>query len=352
MDRTTRYLKTALAILVTLACLYLLGQLRGFLTDVWTVIYAVLLPFLISLVISYLLQPVVDLLVRRHVPRSVAILVIYLVFIVLIAIAVLQAIPAVSRQLMQLMERFPILLHQVDTWLNHLNDQKRYLPDAAKQGIENALTKVESSLAGSVSNLFMMLSSTVNALFIVFVIPFLVFYMLKDADAIGRGMLRMTPVRWRKYTKVVLVSVDKTIGSYVRGQLLVMLCVGVLTYVGFLIIHLPYALVFALFLASVDVIPFFGPVIGALPALILAFSIGPQMALKVLIVNIAVQQLEGNLISPQIMGKSLHLHPMSIVAALLLGGELGGIVGLIVSVPLLSLGRVLYENIKELRKAG
>lgn len=349
MDNTTRYLKIVLSVLVTLACVYLFSLLRGFFTDVWQIIYTLLLPFLISLVIAYLLQPIVEMLVRRRVPRGVAILVIYLVFVLVVAVAILQAIPAITRQLQQLIEHVPVLMQQANGMIDHLSTHTKYLPDAARKGIESALTNSEQRIAGSISNLFTMLSSTVNAIFVAFVIPFLVFYMLKDAEAIGRTVLRFSPVRWRPYVKMVLVSVDTTIGGYVRGQLLVMTAVGILTWAGFLIVRMPYALLLALFLAMVDVIPFVGPVLGAAPGLIVAWTISPMMALKVLIVNLVVQQLEGNLISPQIMGKTLDLHPMAIVAALLVGGEVGGFLGLIAAVPLLALGKVLFANIQSMR---
>lgn len=348
MDKSTRYLKTALSVLVTLACLYVLGQLRTFLQDVWNIIYVVLLPFLIALVISYLLQPIVELLVRRRVPRGMAILMIYGVFIVFLAVAILQAIPAINRQFVELTTHFPVFLQHANGWLDTVSQHTKYLPDAARKGIESALAKVEQNITGSIAGLLTMVTGTLNALFVAFVIPFIVFYLLKDSDVFGRGVLRLTPHRFRPHVKVILAGIDATLGGYVRGQLLVMLVVFVLTYAGFLIIRMPYALLLALFLGSVDVIPFLGPVLGAAPAIVLALSISPQMALKVLVVNLVVQQLEGNLISPQIMGKSLHLHPMAIVAALLLGGEVGGIVGLICAVPLLALGKELYTDLKDL----
>ncbi|QSO52612.1 AI-2E family transporter [Alicyclobacillus curvatus] len=350
MDVSSRYLKVALSVLVTLACLYLVGMLRGFLQDVWKVIYVVLLPFLISLIVAYALQPIVELLVRRKVPRGVAILVIYLAFVLLVAIAVLQAIPAVTRQFTQLTAHFPVLIQQIDQWAGALSAHKKYLPDAVRTGIEDALTRAEQGLAGSVANLFTMLTSTVSAIFVIFVVPFLVFYMLKDGRSLGRSLLRTLPARRRPQVKTLLLTVDETLGTYVRSQLLVMLVVGVLTYAGFLIIGLPYALLFATFLAVVDVIPYIGPLLGAAPALILGLSISPQMALKVLIVNVVVQQLEGNLISPQIMGKTLHMHPMAIVAALLIGGEVGGILGLVCAVPILAVVKVVLKTVKDLRQ--
>lgn len=348
MERTnvsSRYLRIALSVLVTLACFYLLGLLRGFLHDIWAVVKALLIPFLAAMVFTYVLEPVVELLVRRKVPRGVAVLVIYFTFIVLAVIAIINCIPLVTRQLTQLATHLPTLVREADKWIDELSRQKQYLPDAIRKGIETALANAEQHITSLASGAFTMLSGTLNFVFIAVTIPFLVYYMLKDMRVIGRGLVRLAPVHYRPEMQRILSGIDETLGSYVRGQLLVMFVVGILTWAGLLVIHMPYALLLAMFLASADIIPYLGPFIGATPAILLAFPLGLPMVLKVLIVNVIVQQLEGNLISPQIMGHSLHLHPMAIVAALLIGGEVGGVLGLIVAIPFLAVLKAVWHEV-------
>ncbi|RIV18897.1 AI-2E family transporter [Alicyclobacillaceae bacterium I2511] len=349
MNPTDRYLRNIAAVVLTLLAVYLLAQVRGFLHDLWSLIYVVLIPFLVSLVITYLLQPVVQMLVHRRVPRGIAILIIYFTFVVGALIAILQAIPVVSFQVTQLTQHLPSLIAQADGWMTALTAHKRYLPDALRLGVESALSQLEHNAASYVANLFSMLSNTVSAIFVAFVIPFVAFYMLKDARVMGRAVVRLFPVKYRVEVKKILSGIDETLGSYVRGQLLVMLSVGILTYAGFLIIRMPYAFLLSLFLGMMDIIPYLGPFIGAAPAVILAFSVGPQMVLKVLLVNVIVQQLEGNLLSPAIMGKTLHLHPLAIVASVLIGGEMGGILGMVCAVPLLAVVKVTWTSISQYR---
>lgn len=337
------------SLFVTLLCIFLIAQLREFFHDIWTVIKALLIPFLAAMVVSYVLQPVVELLVRRRVPRGAAILIIYFAFSVVVVVAIVQAIPAVARQMTQLGNHIPELLTRADQWIDQISARKQYLPDGLRRGVEAALGQFEHKLTASAGQILSFLTSTVSAVFIAFVVPFLVYYMLKDARAMGRAFIHLVPRGYRSQAKEILTSVDATLGSYVRGQLLVMVAVGILTFAGLLVIGMPYALLFALFLAAMDIIPYLGPFIGAAPALILAFSISPGMALKVLIVNLIVQQCEGNLISPQIMGRTLHLHPMAIVAALLVGGEIGGVLGMICAVPVLAVVKVVYTNIRDFR---
>ncbi|WP_035451975.1 AI-2E family transporter [Alicyclobacillus herbarius] len=349
MRVTDGYLRFVVAVFVTLLCLYLIGQLRAFFGDIWAVIKVVLIPFLAALIISYVLQPIVELLVRRRVPRTAAIALIYIAFILLVAVLVVNCIPLVSQQINQLMVHLPGLVKRVDTWLDNLSVHTRYLPDTLRKTVESATAHLEQRVNAWLTRLISGLSGTVNAIFVAFTIPFLVFYMLKDARAIGRAMVRLFPAQHRDEVRHILTGIDDTLGRYVRGQLLVMVVVGILTYAGLLIVHMPYALLLALLMALMDLVPYIGPFLGATPAVLLAFAISPQMALKVILVNAAVQQLEGNLISPQIMGRTLDLHPMLIVAAILIGGEIGGMLGLIAAVPLVAVIKVAWQHIREYR---
>ncbi|MCL6515962.1 AI-2E family transporter [Alicyclobacillus sp.] len=348
MDASTKYLRTVLSVLATLACLWLIAQLRGFLYDLWLILKVVAIPFLAAMVVTYLLQPVVDLLVRRRVPRGAAILIIYLTFAVVAVVLILQAIPVVSRQLTQLGQHLPDMIRQADGWIDGIAQRRQYLPDALRRGVETALNQAEQNVTAYVTRLVSMLTSTVAAVFMAFVVPFLVFYMLKDGRALGRALLHLFPRRYRDEAREILMDIDTTLGRYVRGQMLVMAAVGVLTYAGYLVVGMPYALLLALFLAVMDVIPYLGPFIGAAPAILLALTVSPPLALKVLLVNAIVQQLEGNLIQPQIMGRTLDLHPMAIVAAVLIGGEVGGVLGLVCAVPLLAVAKVVYTGIRSL----
>ncbi|MCL6548431.1 MAG: AI-2E family transporter [Alicyclobacillus sp.] len=346
MDTSSRYFRGALTVLVTLACFYLFAELRSFFHDIWDVVKGLVIPFLAAMVCTYVLQPVVEALVKRRVPRSMAILIIYLAFILLLVVGILHAIPLVSRQLTQLTQHLPTLIQQADSWIDGLARRRQYLPDALRRGIESALSQAEQNMAAYAASVITMLTGTVNAVLGAFVVPFLVFYMLKDARAIGRAMVHLAPPGRREQVREILSGIDETLGKYVRGQLLVMLTVGILTYAGLLLVRMPYALLLALFVAMTNIIPYLGPFIGATPAILLAFSISPQMALKVILVNVIVQQCEGNLISPQIMGRTLNLHPMSIVAALLLGGEMAGVLGLVVAVPALAVGKVVWLHVR------
>ena len=131
----------------------------------------------------------------------------------------------------------------------------------------------------------------------------------------------------------ILKDMDDALSSYIQGQLIVSLCVGVLAYIGYVVIGLEYALVLGLFAMATNVIPFIGPWIGTFPALIVGILASPFQALLVIIVVVIVQQIESNFISPLVMGKKLNMHPLTIIFVLLIGGQFAGLLGLLLAVP-------------------
>lgn len=138
---------------------------------------------------------------------------------------------------------------------------------------------------------------------------------------------------------------DSALSSYIQGQLIVSFCVGLLAYIGYLIIGLEYALVLGVIAMVTNVIPFVGPWIGTFPALIVGLLTSPLQALLVIIVVVAVQQFESNLISPFVMGKALNMHPLTIIFVLLIGGQFGGLIGLIFAVPIYALLKVIVSHL-------
>lgn len=348
--RMNRYLRLVLSVLVTLLCLYLIGLLRDFFHDIWVVLRALVIPFAASLVVAYILQPIVEQLVKRRMPRAIAIALIYFAFVLVVIVIAINCIPLISKQLTELGSHLPDLVRRADAWIDQMAAHKQYLPQSLRVAVESIISQLQNGIVGYTGHVFNLITNTVSAVFIACVIPFLVFYMLKDARAIGRAIVHLAPQRHRPAVRIILEGIDDTLGKYVRGQLLVMLVVGILTYAGLLIVRMPYALTLATFVGLMDLVPYIGPFIGAAPAIILALFISPPMAIKVLIVNLAVQQVEGNLVSPQIMGRTLDLHPMLIVAALLIGGEIGGVLGLVVAVPFVAVVKVTWRHIQAMRE--
>jgi predicted PurR-regulated permease PerM len=318
----------------------MLLRLKPLLLNIYDILSAVLGPFLIAMVISYVLNPIVNLLGERKVPRSIAVLLIYAAFITSTIVILMNLIPMFIKQLSELNEHLPQFTTKAQVFMSQLNDN-RHLPESVRNGINRSLDKMEAGISTWISNYIDGLGNTLNAVFIAFIIPFLSFYILKDFHVIQKGILNELPKQHRKQALRLLSDIDTALGSYIRGQFLVAVIVGVLSWIGYWIIGLPYTLLFASVVSLTNIIPYLGPYFGAAPAMLFAATISWKMILYVILVNWIVQQLEGNVISPQVVGKTLHMHPLTIIFALLVGGELAGIMGLILAVPFFAVMKVL-----------
>jgi predicted PurR-regulated permease PerM len=331
-------------IILGLLILYMMLQIKPIIIGLYSFLRAVLAPFLIAMIISYVLNPVVSVLNERKVPRTIAVLLIYAVFITSVIVVMMNLIPMFMKQLKELNEHLPQLTIKAQHWIEELNDNK-LLPESVRSGVLNSLAKMENSVSAAISNFVNEIGTTINMLLVAFIVPFLAFYMLKDFQLIEKTTLAIVPKTHRKHTVKLLVDIDTALGNYIRGQFLVCIIIGVFAYIGYWLIGMPYPLLLASVVAVFNIIPYLGPFFGAAPALIMASTISLKMVLMVAAVNLVVQILEGNVISPQVVGRTLHMHPLFIIFALLVGGEVAGVIGLILAVPFFAVMKVIVHHI-------
>ena len=174
-------------------------------------------------------------------------------------------------------------------------------------------------------------------------VPFVLFYMLKDGKKLPMKILSFLPTKSRSGILHVLQDINHQISSFIRGQIIVSFCIGILLYIGYMIIGLDYALILAIIASFTSVVPYLGPAIAITPALIVALVTSPVMLLKMVAVWTIVQLIEGKFISPQIMGKTLKIHPITIIFVILTAGNLFGVVGILLAVPGYAVLRFVYR---------
>jgi predicted PurR-regulated permease PerM len=341
-----RWFGRMILVLLGLAIVFMLLQIRTLLVSVYDFASAVLTPFLIAMIISYVLNPVVRLLNQRKVPRTIAVLLIYAVFITSTTVILMNLIPMFLKQLVELNEHSPELTMKAQSLMSTVKDNE-FIPESIRSGINNSIAKLEMYISTAISDYINQIGNTINMLFIAFIIPFLAFYILKDFQLLERAVLMVVPKTHRKKMAKLLIDIDTALGNYIRGQFLVCIIVGCLAYIGYWVIGMPYALLLASVVIIFNIIPYLGPFFGAAPAIIVAATISWKMVLYVIIINAIVQILEGNIISPQVVGRSLHMHPLFIIFALLVGGEFAGIVGLILAVPFFAVLKVLFQHVSQ-----
>lgn len=325
---------------------------------------AVILPGVLGVILYYLLRPFLKLLMKWKVPRIGAILIIFLGGIGALTLLIVLVFPFLRNQFLNLAHEFPIyfmaLVENTITFLNNSRineylvdwniDYNKLLSDASEEiatTIKDTLTNVASGLATGVTGVVTKLTGILLSLVIV---PFILFYLLWEGEKMPRFILRLFPPRMRTFVAEVLEDVDNQIGSYVLGQIMVSFCIGIMVTIGFLIIGLDYALILGTLAMLTSVVPYLGPAIAITPALIIAIVTSPFMVIKVGIIWTIVQLIEGKFISPQIMGKSLSIHPITIIFVLLTAGSLFGVPGVILGIPGYAILKVFVQHFFRLFK--
>lgn len=332
-----------IGVLLALIILYFVWLLRPMLQGIFVFLKAILAPFLAAMIISYVLNPVVSMLAGRKMPRSVAVLLIYAVFLLTLAVIAINLIPMFIEQLEELNEHLPEMTLHAQGLMRSMNT--RLIPPGIETGMNNWFFQLENRLAQGISRFLDNIGTTIGMLVNVFIVPFLVFYILKDFDVFERAVVSCLPRSRRQSIVKLLKDIDDALGNYIRGQFLVCLIIGVLAYIGYAIIGMPYALLFACVVAVFNIVPYMGPFLGAAPAIVMATTVSLRLVLLVAVVNTLCQMLESNVISPQVVGRKLHLHPLLIIFALLVGGEVAGMIGLILAVPVFAAGKVVIQHI-------
>lgn len=322
----------------------------------------VLLPYILGLVLAYLLLPVVNWL-DRHMPkrlhtwnvaRPLSIVLTYLMLLLLLAAMVAFFIPLVLDQVRILIENWPSLTKTVSEWgtrgwgwYNDAVDTLERLSPTWKDTFENTLRNLGAEIVQFVqeglTSTIRTLSSTISFVIGLVVIPFWLFYILKDESQVKTGVLHALPQRLRGDVQCMARLIDDVLSAYIRGQLLLCLFVGGLATLSLFIIGVPFALVLGLIAGLLEALPYIGPILGAIPALVVALLSDPGTAIWTAIAFFSIQQIENLILVPRIAGESVKLHPAVVMVVLVVGNELAGFWGMLVAVPTTAVIRDVFK---------
>jgi predicted PurR-regulated permease PerM len=316
---------------------------------------AVLLPYLLGLVLAYLLLPLVNWL-DRHMPkklqawsaaRPLAIVLTYLVLIALVVGVFAFVVPIVVDQVSILIDKWPQLTERVQDWGERGLGWYETIPDDWKQTIETNLKGLLDDVIAAVQNglvaTIRTVSSTISFVIGLVVIPFWLFYILHDESQVKAGVLRALPRQLRADVRCVARLIDDVLSAYIRGQLLLVLFVGGMATVALFLIGVPFALVLGIVAGIFEILPYVGPILGAIPAVLVALLSDPVSALWVAAAFFAIQQVENLVLVPRIAGESVQLHPAMVMVVLVIGNELAGFLGMLIAVPVAATIRDVFK---------
>ncbi|HCY7598901.1 TPA: AI-2E family transporter [Staphylococcus aureus] len=347
----------SLIALVLLGIVIFIFEKVSYVFDPFIIVFkTIAAPIIVSLILFYLFNPIVNMMERYRIPRVAGISIIYLAVVGFITLIVNLLIPIIGSQVDSLVKNSPQYLEklinsidkianntffssyysQINDWLNSL---PKKIPSMLSEFTDGFGSKI-ATFAETIANIGVVIVTT----------PFVLFFMLKDGHHFKEFSTNIMPPKFRKDFHDLLEKMSVQVGSYIQGQIIVSFCIGILLFIGYSVIGLKYSLVLASIAAVTSVVPYLGPTIAILPAIVIAAITSPWMLLKLAVVWTLVQFVEGHFISPNIMGKTLKIHPLTIIFILLCAGKLLGIVGVILGIPGYAILKVLVTHLFQLFK--
>lgn len=310
----------------------------------------ILTPFFMALIIAYLFNPLVKKLVRKKIPRPAAILLLYLLFSLAFVSITIFIVPELINNTKELMATLPEITAKYQGMFNKYISmiQSSNWPIDVKEAIFNEIYSGTSIAQEYVSNtLKHSLSTFIETVttFLDLVLAMIIaYYFIKDAEFFRTSVLSLVPRRWRNGLTHTGREINLILSNFIQGQLLTAFIIGTLEMIGLSIVKVKYPLILGLIGGVANIIPYFGPVIGAIPAVAVAIIDSPLKVIWVILVFIIIQQLDNAFISPKIIEGKLGLHPVSTILAVLIGGEFFGIFGMLVSVPIMAILKVILKR--------
>ncbi len=361
MFKNSKLFFWTLEILAFVILIWVFTQIGFVFKPVTALFSLVFIPFIIAGFLYYVFNPVVLYLEKKFkLPSIWGIVIVFILLIGLFVYTVVSLVPNVITQLSGLISASGSLVPNLQKWVDRLSQNPAFKDVDFKALIDKANISYMDVLQNLLSGVTFSLSNVVGVIFkvvmIIGLVPILLFYMLKD----GKNMLPFLKKTILKRDKLNIASLlddmNKTISKYISGASIDCLFIFVTVFISYLIIGIPYAFLFAVFAAITNLIPYLGPYIGLTPVVLSVGFAHPVQALIAIVVVLVLQQLDGNIIYPRVVGSAVEVHPVTIMVLMLVAGSLYGLVGMLIAVPFYSLVKEvvkfswkLWENHRQIQ---
>ena len=339
-----------ITILLTLLIILLTSQVSFIFRPFQVFINVVSIPLIISLILYYLFMPIMRYLTQQGSTRNQSIFVVFLLIILIFFILLIWIIPVLRDQIGSLFNEFPNYYNAVSEQISHFINSDTYVQfssfiESMVITIENAIVNYsETFISNTVASLGSTFGAIVSISLALITAPIMFYYLLKEDYKIPIQLMKFVPTKNRATIRQMIREINQQLSLYIRGQLIVALAVAIMFMIGYSIIGLPYAIALGIISGILNIIPYLGSFIAMIPAVIIAVVHSPFMVLKVLIVALVEQTLEGRIISPKVLGDNLKIHPIVILIVLLTAGQLNGVTGVIIGVPVYAVMKVFLRH--------
>lgn len=339
-------------IVLTIIGVFFLLKMPNIFSPVLGMISAVFLPLLIAGFLYYMFDPIVAFLEKRGIPRIAGFLLSLVILVVLIMLVIMNVVPQLVNQSVELSQSMPSYAKEMNQWLKDLGN----LEELKSFNIQEQLDKTNITISnilnfaiiGVTSSLSKIVSVLLQFFILLFTVPFILFFMFKDGHKFLDAVSHFFPKSIRSEMRQTVKEMNQTLSAYISSTVLDALIIGVLSFSAMTIFNQPYSLLLAVFCGLTNIIPYVGPFIGAIPAILVGMFISPWQALYMATSILVIQQLDGNLIKPLLMGKSMNIHPLTIILVLIAAGSVGGMTGMLICIPVYAVIKTLVVNIRKI----
>ena len=344
------WFQVGIAILLGLLIIKYFVEIHFIFNPLIIIFKTILIPLLLGGVLYYVSEPLQRFLEKRGLPRWGSMLTVVVLLVGLFTGFLLLVGDPISEQVSNLVENAPGLAVELEKAANYITDNRDNLPPQVDEFIDSVTNSIEE-IAVTVSKWgYTFLSGAVSATFTLILVPFFFIFMLKDHEKFAPNIYGKFTGERRTWVQETLSDIDRVLSSYVQGQVLISFLLATMMYIGYLIIGLKYSLLLAIFSFFMNMIPFIGPWISLAPAVIVALVTEPFKVVGVCVITLVAQQIESNLITPNVMGKSLDIHPLTVISLVLAAGNIAGFIGIIIAIPTYAVIKVIVTNIYNERK--
>jgi len=321
----------------------------GILLLIWFIyeIRSIVILFFITGALAYVVNPSVTKLARKlRLKKGLAIGIFYIMIITPVVTLLILILPVLGNQIMSLVKDIPKYYNVLTDGLKHLQDMFQTNP-AMQKMVDSFLASIQPRIESYLSDIgikaFNFIISLTNSIFTLILAIVLNFYFLIDMENIERWFISIIPENIKDKTLNALKEINSSFKSFLKAQLILCLFVGLADGLGAWILGVNYPLILGIIAGFTEIIPYLGPFIGAIPAIIVALTISPWKALEVSIWYLVVQQLEAHFVVPNVMGKTMGLHPLTVIFSLLVFGKLLGFWGVILAVPIAAMIKIILK---------
>ena len=299
----------------------------------------------LALIIALILDPAVNLLVRLRFPRFVALLVVLGCVVVGFGLLGYIVLPLLSEQGSDFLVRAPGVIQCVQQYAADLTVSYPSLGFTGSGVASLNLTDAIQEVIQRAGELYTLTTRGAGFLLQAVAAVVMALYMVSNPRPLVNGVLALFPVEKRGRVEEILQLIRVRVSGWIIGQIAAMALVFVLTWIGLAALGVEYAFTFAVLTGALEIVPFFGPILAAVPPTLAAFADSPTLALVVVIVYVAIHQIEAHVISPMVMARSVRLHPVVVILAILAMGDLLGLAGVILAVPTVAVVTVLLDEL-------